>query len=76
MLMKVLLKICHHLFRLHRELVDLKNEKKRLKEKEKKTVNVYIISNVTLGIVHWSGSDRNQIPRGSSGYRLHHIGCR
>lgn len=36
MLMKVLLKICHHLFRLHRELVDLKNEKKKIKREREK----------------------------------------
>lgn len=50
-----------------------KDRKKRKdRRKRKRTLNVFIISNVTLGIVHWSNSDRNQIGRGPGGYTKWH----
>lgn len=47
-------------------------KKKKERRKRKRTVNVFIISNMTLGVVHWSSSDRNQIGRGPGGYTRWH----
>lgn len=71
MLMRMLLKICQYLFRPHRELGDLKKKMEGGgKRKRKRNNNVSVTSNVTLGIVCQSGSDRNQIARGSGRYSL------
>lgn len=53
-------------------LTNKQKQNRKIGRKRKRTVNVFIISNMTLGVVHWSSSDRNQIGRGPGGYTRWH----
>lgn len=47
-------------------------KKRKDRRKRKRTLNVFIISNVTLGIVHWSNSIEPDWCRGPGGYTKWH----